>query len=112
MNSKLRIWNVQLTRKSKKQAAIVSLVLLVVVSCARDEGQRKIIEAAKRDSVVYCSRSKEGCEFTVVMRPDGWGVMAFPIVRSESGERVYIPGVFRSYSYDVNGNLLREVPGV
>jgi hypothetical protein len=104
MNSKLRMWQVRLTRNAKKQAAIVPMAfvpmaLLVVVSCARDEGQRKIIETVKRDSVAYCSRSKEGCEFTVGKRPDGWGVMVFPIVRSESGERVYIPGVFRSHSY-------------
>ena len=29
----------------------------------------------------------------------GWRVMAFPFSRAENGERLYVPGMFRSYSY-------------
>lgn len=94
--------------------AATALVLLssLVGACAKDDGRQRIIEAAKRDSANYCSRSKEGCELSVVKRPDGWSVMAFPIIRAEHGERVYMPGMFNSYSYSESGELLGVMPGV
>ena len=83
-------------------------------ACAADEGpEAQIMQRAKSDSAVYCSRrSKEGCEFSIVRTPEGWGVMAHPIVRSDNGERGYVPGLWRSYSYDTDGKLLREMPGL
>jgi hypothetical protein len=96
-----------------KYGAMIALALLsLLTACVKDDSERRIIEAAKRDSAAYCSHSKEGCEFSLVRRPDGWGVMAFPVTRAENGERVYVPGMFRSYSYDNRGKLLGEVPGV
>jgi len=97
----------------KYRLLIVPALLSLLTACAEDDSERRIIEAAKRDSATYCSRSKEGCEFSVVREPGGgWRVMAFPFSRAENGERLYVPGMFRSYSYDNSGKLLGEVPGV
>ena len=96
-----------------KGAITIAMALLMLAACARDEPEKAIIEAAKRDAESYCSKhSQEGCEFSIVKTPEGWGVMAKPITRSEDGQRVYVPGLWRSYSYDDRGNLLREMPGL
>jgi hypothetical protein len=96
----------------KYRSVSAPALLFLLTACVNDDSERRIIEAAKRDSAAYCARSKEGCEFSVVREADGWSVIAYPFVRAENGERAYVPGMFRSYSYDKNGNLLREVPGV
>jgi hypothetical protein len=96
----------------KHRAMIAAALVSWLAACTKDTGERRIIEAAKRDSIPYCSRSKDGCEFSILETADGWDVMVFPITRAENGDRVYIPGIFRSYSYDKNANLLRETPGV
>lgn len=96
-----------------KPRTIITLAFLsLLAACAGDDGERQILGAVKRDSAPYCSRSKDGCEFSVVKTPDGWGAMVFPITRAENGERVYIPGIFKSYSYDEHGNLLHVTPGL
>src|SRR5262249_2952271 len=86
---------------------------LVIASCALDDGgKQKILEAVRRDSAAYCfEASKEGCEFSVGVMPDGWSVLALPILRSEDGERSYVPGAFQAYSYSKEGQLVRTMPG-
>ena len=82
-------------------------------ACAAESPEGQIMQRSKSDSAAYCSeRSEEGCEFSIVRTPEGWGVMAHPIVRRENGERGYVPGLWRSYSYDKDGKLLREMPGL
>jgi hypothetical protein len=94
-------------------AITFTLALVVLVACAKNDPEKKILEAAKRDSVAYCSKgTREGCEFSIVKTPDGWGVMAKPITRSEDGQRAHIPGLWHSYSYDEEGNLRSEAPGL
>lgn len=91
---------------------IIAVLSSLLAACAKDDGEHRIIGAANRDSASYCSSSRDGCEFSVTKTPDGSGVIAFPITRAENGERIYIPGMFRSYSYEEHGNLLGEMPGV
>jgi hypothetical protein len=88
--------------------------VLVIAGCAPDDGGKQmILEAVRRDSAAYCSElSKEGCEFSVGTSPEGWAVMALPILRSENGERSYAPGVFQTYSYSKEGRLLGTMPGL
>jgi hypothetical protein len=96
-----------------KLSLIIVAVMFMFVGCAQSNPESAILEAVQRDSATYCSgRANEGCEFSIVKTPDGWGVMAKPIVRAENGERVYVPGLWQSYSYDEHGNLLREMPGI
>ena len=91
----------------------LTATLVLLVSCSKSGPEDKIIEQARRDSALYCAkRSKEGCEFSIVRTPTGWGVMAMPISRSENGERHYVPGAWRSYSYDDHGKLTKEMPGL
>jgi hypothetical protein len=33
-------------------------------------------------------------------------------IGSEGGQRVYVPGLFKAYSYDERGNFFKAVPGV
>src|SRR5262245_11494347 len=92
---------------------IITTTLTLLVACGHGDPDKAIIQIAKRDSAMYCSeRSKEGCEFSIVKTRDGWGVMAHPIVRSDNRQRAYVPGLWRSYSYDNQGKLLREMPGL
>jgi hypothetical protein len=96
-----------------KAKVILAAALVLFVSCAKNAPEDITIEHARRDSELYCSeRSKEGCDFSVVKTPSGWGVMAMPILRSENGERGYVPGAWRSYSYDDHGKLTKEMPGL
>ncbi len=96
-----------------KAAITLALELVGLVACTSQHPEKAILEVAKRDSAEYCSkRSREACEFSIVKTPDGWGVMAIPITRSEDGRRVYVPGLWHSYSYDDKGNLLREMLGL
>jgi hypothetical protein len=96
------------------QAYSVIVVLSALLSaCAQKDPRDAIIEIAKQDSAKYCSgRAKEGCEYSIVKTPDGWGVIARPIVRDANGERSYTPGLWQSYSYDGDGKLLRDMPGL
>ena len=71
------------------------------------------MEAVRRDSAAWCyEKSKEGCEFSVGPSRDGWSVMALPIQRSEDGKRVYVPGMFQTYSYSREARLLETMPGL
>jgi hypothetical protein len=72
----------------------------------------KILDAAKREAAAGCKKPNGGgCEFSVTRTQDGWSVHVEHIIRSESGERVYLPGAFHSYSFDKEGNLVGTSPG-
>jgi hypothetical protein len=84
------------------------------VGCtSHEDGKAQVLAAVERDSAVWCHESsKEGCEFSVVPSRDGWSVMARPILRSEDGKRVYVPGAFHMYSYNKEAKLLETMPGL
>jgi hypothetical protein len=96
-----------------RKSSFVCIVAFVAVGCASGDDKAEVLEAVKKDSAAWCyEKSKEGCEFAVGPSPNGWSVMALPILRSEDGQRVYVPGMFQTYSYSKEGQLLETMPGL
>jgi hypothetical protein len=97
-----------------KQIIGVLLVACSVACCTKERSEEEeILAAAKREAAATCEGPKKhGCEFSVSRVGDGWSVMVVPIILSDNGERVYIPGVFHTYSYNKEGHLVATTPGI
>ena len=101
--------------------ALAVTIALVAAGCRHDVArtltEAEILQIAKRDSLQSCRQNlmpkyeKVGCTYRATFFDGHWSVIVHPDYRDSSGKKVGVTGS-ALYMYTIDGNLIRNLPGM
>src|SRR5690349_2161431 len=74
----------------------------------RDE----VLALANHESLQRCSEASFRCTYSISPGDEGWYVFVVEVITEPDGKQSYPVGGHWGYVYSVEGQLLREMPGL